>query len=84
MKEFHWRDKSKHLIISFIISFGFLVITDSLPYTLGVIVLLTFIKEAFDRFKKNKDTLYHSFLDAMYNLIGLFLAYVFYNFLLNK
>ncbi|MBU1165121.1 hypothetical protein KKA15_06215 [Patescibacteria group bacterium] len=78
MQEFHWRDKTKHLILSFIISIIVLLSFESFKYALLVIVVLTVIKELYDHFKKGKDTIYHSFVDAIYNLIGLGLAYLIY------
>jgi len=82
MKEFHWRDKTKHLLLSFIITLAVLIIFESFYYALAVIVILTVIKEIYDQFKKNKDTVYHSLIDVMYNLIGLGLAYLVYIYLI--
>jgi len=80
MKEFHWRDKAKHLTVSFIITSIILFFTDKLTYALLAIFLLTMVKEIYDQLKENKNSVSEMVSDTIYNFIGLVVAYLIHYF----
>jgi len=82
MKEFHWRDKAKHLTISAIVTVIVLLYTNEYLYACLAIFLLTMIKEIYDQLKVNRNSPAELVSDTIYNFIGLIIGFIIYYFII--
>lgn len=70
------KDIVKHIIASYILSVLFFFLSKNNIFTFIGVIFLGIIKEAYDHFKKNKNTFHESALDMAANFIGISAGYL--------
>ena len=76
-----YKDKIKHLVVSFILALIIFLITKSHLLTIFLVLLLSLIKELSDQ-RKGKNTNRESFADMSADVVGLTLGILFSQYIL--
>lgn len=77
------KDIVKHIIASYIFFVSFFLLSKNNIFAFIGVIFLGIIKEAYDHFKKNKNTFFESALDMTANFIGIGAGYLSIIFLLS-